>query len=85
MRSNSTMPAASVLASVLEKEWRQGGWKQGPPAHILEAYLAADKRIYSRGRCPACNHRGMKVVPFHRGSEYRLLCRCRACNAGLET
>jgi len=40
--------------------------------------LTADRHIYRAMKCGECVHRGMRVTAYHRGRDYRLLCRRRA-------
>jgi len=73
-----------VSAKALEHEWCALGFENGAPSHVPDELVQADIRIYHRLQCGACGHRGHKVTPYHRGSEYRLLCACRKCSSGLE-
>lgn len=72
------------LTLSLAQELQQLGFTEGIPSHIPPAIVAADVRIYRVQRCGECGHRGHKVTPFHRGSQYRLVCACRKCGSEME-
>jgi len=65
-------------------ELRRLGFVEGAPPHIAPALVDADIRIYNHLACPSCRKRGMRVQPYHRGREYRLVCSCRKCGAEQE-
>ena len=71
-------------AEALEQGLRLIGFTEGAPPHISAAIVQADQRIYKVMRCGVCRGRGHKVSAFHRGREYRLVCECRHCGAGME-
>ena len=48
------------------------------PPHIAPVILAADRHINRAMKCGECGQRGMRVTAYHRGRDYRLLCRRRA-------
>jgi hypothetical protein len=70
-------------ANQIEAELLQQGFHPGPPVHLRADIVKIDKRCYGRMECPACRRRAMRVLAFHRGNEYRIVCRCR-CGCGVE-
>jgi hypothetical protein len=74
------VPAMQECILSVSEELRQLGFTEGAPPHIPPAFVEADRRIYRQWRCALCGHRGQKVQPMHRGTEYRLVLTSRACH-----
>ncbi|HTU21791.1 MAG TPA: hypothetical protein VMG10_27380 [Gemmataceae bacterium] len=72
------------LTPSLAEELHHLGYTEGAPSHIPPTVVAADMRIYRVQRCGECGSRGHKVIPFHRGRQYRLVCSCRKCGSEME-
>jgi hypothetical protein len=62
----------------LEAKLALQGWLPGAPAQVPPAIVDVDKSVGKAMKCGACHRRGMKFIPLHRGTDYRvvLLCRC---------